>query len=61
MWRKGRKKSRILRGVAEATDLSLVPVGDVKRKKAALQKEAPATPSLFSKLDLDFFKLQTKL
>lgn len=42
--------------------MCLVPTGDLKRKKAAaLQKEAPATPGLFSKLDLDYLKPQTKL
>ena len=33
--------------------MSLVPAGDLRRKKVALQKEASASPIPFSKLGLD--------
>lgn len=44
--------------VALSGCMSLVSVGELKRKEAAMQ-EAPATPVLFSKLGLDFLKLQS--
>ena len=39
--------------------MSLVPAGDLRRKKEALQKEASASPTPFSKLGFGLLRLQS--